>query len=878
MKPPLAEYRRKRDFAATPEPAGGEGRAGAADGLLFVVQKHAARRLHYDFRLELDGTLKSWAVPKGPSLDPAERRLAVQVEDHPIDYGDFEGVIPPGQYGGGTVLLWDRGTWRPAGDPRHGLRRGKLRFALEGEKLRGEWLLVRMDGGGDEGKESWLLRKLEDDVATSAGDILDDRPESVASGRSLEEIAATPDRVWQSDRAARPGLDPASIPGSRQGALPDFVPPQLATLVTDAPAGEEWVHEIKFDGYRALCRLAGGRARFLTRRGHDWSDKLSHLASAAAFLPVDEALLDGEIVHLAADGTSDFQRLQQALGEGRSEDLVYYAFDLLYLDGRDLRPAPLLRRKEALQRLLAAAPSQAAPLRYSDHVTGNGPAFLRQACDLGLEGVIAKRAAASYREGRGRDWLKVKCLAEQELVIVGFTEPSGSRQGLGALLLAVHDEEGELRYVGKVGTGFTDAQLTDLRRRLESRERRQSPLAGTLPRGSRLGEVHWVEPELVAEVRYSSWTDDGLLRHPSFEGLRADKPAAEVVRERPLPVAAAAPGGAGGGATRSEERAGSPASRGADARPTGSRRRRGGGNEEVAGVKLSNPDRVLYPDQGITKRQLAHYYLEVAERILPHLSGRPLTLVRCPSGRHQECFYQKHLAEATPAALVPVEVREKSGKTTEYVAVESVAGVVSLVQLGVLEIHPWGSRRQHLDRPDVLIFDLDPGPGLAWTEVVGAARELRDLLAGLGLESFAKLTGGKGVHLVVPLRPQLEWGAAKAFARAVADMLAGQRPDRYTTNPLKSRRQRRIFIDYLRNGFGATAVAPYSTRARDGATVAVPVRWDELTPKTPPDKYTIKNLARRLAALRSDPWEGFFELPQELRPEIVAALTGDDEA
>ena len=906
----LEQYVAKRDFRKTPEPHGRAGRAKRRSAPSFVVQKHAATRLHYDFRLEHDGVLKSWAVPKGPSLDPAEKRLAVQVEDHPLEYGGFEGVIPKGQYGGGSVLLWDRGTWEPKGDAADGFRRGKLEFRLEGEKLRGRWLLVRTGGRAGRGgeKTEWLLRKLADDEARpgSGGDVTGSRPESVETGRTIEEIGERPKRVWRSHRAARRPVDPAAIPGARHGTLPRFVEPQLATLVSEPPADEGWLHEMKLDGYRALCRLERGEARLLTRRGNDWTDRFAAIASAAAFLPAETALLDGEVAWLADDGRTEFQALQQALGEGREERLVYFAFDLIHLDGHDLTRAPLRARKEALAALLAAAPEGGTRLRLSDHVEGRGDVFFERACGLALEGIVSKRAEGPYRPGRGTDWLKVKCLQEQELVIAGYSEPSGSRSGLGALLLGTRDEPGgELRYAGKVGTGFDTESLRDLRRRLAPLERATPPVVDP-PRGYKARGVHWVEPELVAQVAFTGWTDEGVLRHPSYKGLREDKPADEVVRERPASLgsatrkaaakargrSAAAPAAAKRATGRSAPgRAPEPSRPGtakAATRP-GSTRRRSAGKPrtgatgrsrsketaEVAGVRISNPGRVLYPESGLTKLDLAHYYERVADRILPHLEGRPLTLVRCPSGRTGQCFYQKHLADTTPPTLVEVPVTERSGARTTYVAVESLPGLVSLVQMGVLEIHPWGSRRQRIERPDVLVFDLDPGPGVAWKEVVAAAREVRALLGELSLESFAKLTGGKGLHVVVPIAPELTWDPAKAFCRAVVGLLAERAPDRYTTVMAKARRKGRIFLDYLRNGFGNTAIAPYSTRAREGAPVAAPVRWEELGPRTAPGRYDVGNLPRRLATLRSDPWEGFSELRQRVPRAVLRRLEVD---
>ena len=682
----LETYRRKRDFRRTLEPPGSS--PSEQTGRLYLIQKHAARRLHYDFRLELNGVLVSWAVPKGPSLDPKEKRLAVHVEDHPVEYGDFEGTIPEGEYGGGTVLLWDRGRWEEQGDPVIGLRAGRLKFRLAGEKLQGGWTLVRMGrNSSEEGKENWLLIKEKDEKADPTGkrDILKERPESVATGRSLEEIRDARDREWKSNRAShktgsgkkpapasksgrraevRP--DPASFPGARRSKLPERVQPQLATLFAQVPRGEDWIHEIKYDGYRALCRIERGKARFFTREWKDWTDRFSKLAVPAASLPVEQALIDGEVVVLKPDGTTSFQALQNVLKRGEHQRLAYYAFDLLHIDGYDLTRTPLLARKEGLSKLLQPA-SEEAPIRYSDHVVGDGETLFKHACQYALEGIISKRKDRPYTSGRGRDWLKIKCLQRQEFVIGGFTEPSGSRKGLGALLLGVHDEAGALRYAGRVGTGFTEESLKDLRARLSALEQKSPPFLNP-PTGADARRAHWTKPALVAEVDFNEWTSDGVLRHPSFKGLREDKPAQEVRREF----------------TGSKAKI--------------STRRTPAASDEVAGVQLTHPDRILYPDQGITKRQLALYYEKVADKILSYLSDRPLTLVRCPEGHEKECFYQKHADDKLDESIERVRLREGRGMAT-YIAISSVRGLISLVQMGTLEFHPgvlgltgWNSR------------------------------------------------------------------------------------------------------------------------------------------------------------------------------------------
>jgi bifunctional non-homologous end joining protein LigD len=848
----LKRYQTKRNFKRTPEPRGTP--RTTKTGHSYVIQKHAARRLHYDFRLELNGVLVSWAVPKGPSLDPKEKRLAVHVEDHPVEYGGFEGIIPAGEYGGGTVLLWDRGGWTPDGDPVAGLRKGRLKFTLRGKKLRGGWTLVRMGGrAAEEQKENWLLIKENDAEAASLTerDILEERPESIATGRSMDEIKTARDREWTSreelkknksvpprtklqakstkreaKRSAVVKLD--EVPGARRSELPQQIQPELATLVSQVPEGDDWLHEIKFDGYRALCRIEGGKAVFLTRRGQDWTSRFGHLSEAAASLPVRQALLDGEVVVLESDGTTNFQSLQNALGGRTNDRLVYFVFDLLHLDGYDTMQVPLLNRKEALAALLKSSKGNGS-LRYSDHVLGNGKMLLRKACQLALEGVISKQANGAYRPGRGRDWLKTKCLQSQEFVIGGFTEPSGSREGLGSLLLGVHDEGGALIYAGRVGTGFTDESLRQLRAGLSALEQKSSPFPNP-PRGAIPRRVHWVKPNLVAEVEFIGWTNDGRLRHPSFQGLREDKSAREVVREKAVPI---------------------PVSKKASSKKESS-----GDRVEIAGVNLTHPDRVLFPPDGITKRELALYYEEMADWILPHLAGRPLTLVRCPEGYDKECFYQKNATETLAKEIRRVSIREEK-ETKTYVAVDSLQGLISLVQMGVLELHTWGSHSDQVERPDRMIFDLDPDPSVEWEEVVRSAREVRALLIDLGFGPFLKTTGGKGLHVVVPLARKHDWMEVKEFSRAVAESFARQHPDRYTATASKLKRKGKIYIDYLRNGRGATAIAAYSTRARAGATVSVPLRWEELSPEIRSDQFTIRTLPRRMARLRRDPWDGY---------------------
>jgi bifunctional non-homologous end joining protein LigD len=864
----LREYRRKRDFSVTPEPGGRAAPRGT--GWSFVVQKHAASRLHYDFRLELDGVLKSWAVPRGPSLDPGEKRLAMRTEDHPVEYGSFEGVIPEGEYGGGTVLLWDRGTWEPMGDPHQGLAKGKLDFVLRGKKLRGRWTLIKIPGRESrDADKAWLLIKARDDAARSSGDfdVTGMLPKSVATDRALEEIARARDQVWHSAkpaktssrrRAATPAASrrvaAAGLPGARRAALPAFIAPQLATLVAAPPAGDEWLHEMKFDGYRVLCRIERGTVRLLSRNGKDWTDRLPGVARAASRFDARSAMLDGEVAVVLPNGVTSFNALQNALGGSTDDEPVYFVFDLLHLDGSDLTGTPLEQRKEALRSLLDA--SGADPiLRYSDHVVGNGEAFLRHACRMALEGVVSKRRDAPYQSGRTRSWLKAKCIQEQEFVIGGFTDPEGRRSGLGALLLGVYDADGKLVYVGKVGTGFTTRDAIDLRQRLDALVQPTSPFARR-PAGA--VHAHWVRPELVGEVEFTEWTPDGRLRHPSWKGLREDKPAHEIVREvpavaEPAPRVRATIDGAASGAKRSFVR---------------TRRRRVSkaattGEAQVAGIRITHPDRIVYPPQGITKLDLARFYESIADWILPHLRSRPTSLVRCPEGLARECFYQKHVGVWAPAALRRVRIREKK-KVGDYLVVDDLPGLIGLVQIGILEIHTWNAVVERLEQPDRLVFDLDPGDRVPWRAVVAAAHSVRAHLQHLGLESFLKTTGGKGLHLVVPIDAGPGWDDCLAFARSVAEDLARKSPRAFTANVAKNERRGRIYIDYLRNLRGATAVAAYSTRARPGAPVSTPLSWDELSPRLRSDHYTVSNLPRRLASLRIDPWTDYDRTRQAL--------------
>ncbi len=883
----LDAYRSKRRLEVTPEP--GAVVKQSAQGNLFVVHKHAARRLHYDLRLELGGALKSWAVPKGPSLDPQEKRLAVHVEDHPLDYADFEGAIPKGEYGGGAVMLWDRGSWSAleagAADPQRAYDAGKLKFRLEGEKLRGAWMLVRLKPRpGEQSADDWLLFKERDAEARSgaAADVGRLLPDSVKSGRSLDEIAAHGDVVGDSPARGARRFDVAAVPGARTAPLPERFAPQLATLSDRPPRGDGWLQEIKFDGYRVICRLDHGAARLFTRRGADWSERFPTLRAALAELPVDSALLDGEVVYLGADGHTSFPKLASALQgiSGRDGRLVYYVFDLPYLNDYDLTAAPLLARKEALKRLLARQPSDAR-VRYVDHLPGSGDVFFRQACALALEGSISKRADAPYRAGRGRDWRKIKCLKRQELVIGGFTARADSGAGIGALLVGVHDEAGgPLRYAGRVGTGWNERTMNELRGRLEPLTRLEPPFADP-PRGREARDVTWVRPELVAEVEYLDWGDGGLLRHASFEALRTDKPAAEVVRERPsdneagaAEVTATRDGlDAHAGATAPPRPAGKTgtASKAGKAKTAAGKANRAGARVTVGGVAISHPERIVYPDAGLTKLDLARYYESVGEQLLPWIAGRPLTIVRCPEGSPGACFFQKHATGDFPEAIIRVPLVE-SGEAATGMAVDSLAGVLSLVQLGTLELHVWGARIETLECPDQMVFDLDPAGGLPFARVVSAARIVRDLLEGLGLAGFVKTSGGKGLHVLVPITPTRPWDEVKEFSRALAEAIARADPEHFTAVMSLRKRTGKTFVDYLRNGRGATFVAPYSTRSRPGAPVSLPLHWDELSATSRGDRFTVGDLRRRLGDLRADPWEGYESARREITEGMRRAL------
>ena len=822
----LKAYDDKRDFSVTSEPRGRRARAKAHR---FVVQKHAARRLHFDLRLELDGVLKSWAVTRGPSLVPGEKRLSIHTEDHPLEYLSFEGVIPAGQYGGGTMIVWDEGRWIPDGDPHKAYAEGRLTFTLEGQRLKGRWHLVRTRPKPRDTKEQWLLLKSDDEHARESGDpeIVEEETTSLLSGCTIEELARAGElradhrereRV-KSSRKRKSG-DP-KIAGARKAILPPFVEPSLAKLSPSAPTGPQWLHEIKFDGYRVQARIDGGKVRLLTRKGLDWTAKFPSVAEALEELRLSSALVDGEVVVEDENGVSSFSALQRDLSTGRTDRMTFYAFDLLYYDGQDLRDASLRDRKALLQLALDDLPS-GGTIRFSDHIAEDGASLIRHACRLGLEGIVSKRADRPYRSGRSDEWLKSKCTQRQEFVIAGYVPSTTGRKAVGSLVLGYYDGD-RLVHVGRTGTGFTAATARALWSEINAREAPASPFADPLDADARRG-VRWARPELVAEIEYRGWTHDNRLRHAAFKGLREDKDPREVVRED---AASAEPL--------------------ADAPPA------------LASAHLTHPDRILWEDEGLTKQGLAEFYAEIADWILPHVVDRPLSLLRCPSGSQKECFFQKRAWAGLDESLV----RRVNVGDTEVLAIKDLRGLLALVQAGVLEIHPWGSMLRSVEKPDRIVFDLDPGEGVFWPSVVEGALDVRARLKDLGLESFVKTTGGKGLHVVVPLRPSADWNGVKAFAERVALAMAKDSPDRYTATLAKRAREGRIFIDYLRNTRGATAVAPYSTRARKGAPVSTPLAWEELSPDVPSNHYTVTNLAKRLKGL-DDPWARFFKVRQKL--------------
>lgn len=844
----LQRYRDKRNFKVTSEPQGGRARAGAP--LSFVIQKHAARQLHYDFRLELNGTLKSWAVPKGPSLDPHDKRMAVHVEDHPLDYANFEGVIPPKQYGAGTVIVWDRGEWIPVGDPMAGYQNGKLSFELRGHKLSGHWALVRMRGRGSERQEPWLLIKERDEAARPAAEfnVIDEQPDSVLS--ALPPVAAAPRRPTAGKSASRTKAGQSAPPddsfppgtstkGWTKAPLPLTMSPQLATLVDAPPTTGEWLYELKFDGYRLLARVDGADVKLFTRNGHDWASRLKGLTRALKALRLPPCWLDGEIVVQGPQGTPDFQLLQNAFDSASTELIQYFVFDAPYAGGYDLRPLALKQRRAVVRHLMAR--SSSPQVLFSEDFAITPQSLLHTACELRMEGLIGKLADAPYATGRSPSWIKLKCTQRQEFVIAGYTDPKGSRTGLGSLLLGVHEDTGQLRYAGNVGTGFNEQVLRDVSAKLAPLTTDKCPFSA-VPRGIK---PHWVRPKLVAEVSFAQWTSDGKVRHAVFHGLRRDKPAKAIGREKPVPVKVAAK--AANVAAKAAVTA--PSARSVPAL--------------LAGLRLTHPDRVIDASTGITKQDLAEYYARAASKMLPHLVRRPVALVRGPTGVGGELFFQKHAAKLNIPGIKFLDPAFDPDHDP-LLEVANREALLGSVQMNVIEFHTWNATTRAIEKPDRMTFDLDPGEGLAWADMLAATDLLRALLEELDLRSFLKTSGGKGLHVVVPLKPGPGWDTVKGVSQAIVTHLAHARPDRFVAKSGARNRVGKIFVDYLRNGRGATTAAAWSVRARPGMGVSVPVGWDELTALTSGAHWTLRTAAERLDQA-DDPWAGYAECRQSLR-------------
>lgn len=838
----LQAYREKRDFKKTREPRGGDKAPSRAP--IFVVQKHAARRLHYDVRLEAEGVLKSWAVPKGPSYDPAEKRLAVHVEDHPLEYADFEGLIAENQYGAGTVMVWDRGTWTPVDDWKKGLEKGHLKFRLDGRKLKGYWSLIRIKGHsedeeefGPDGKENWLLIKSPDEEAREFQhhDVTAEMPVSVKTGRTMEEIEAQKTAFWEGPRESakqeKVSKEKASLlpsPIGIEAPWPDSFLPAMASLVSRLPEGDQWISEIKFDGYRILALINKGQVRLTTRRGRNWTENFASIAREVSRLPVETAILDGEVVALNPDGTTNFQKLQNFLKNGKQTSLVYYVFDIPYYQNHDLTGVPLLERKNLLRELVRTYRERMPSVRYSEHVEGSGERVFRAACEYGIEGVIAKRTDSPYVQNRSRSWLKRKCINRQEFVVGGFTEPKARSRTFRSLMLGYYNEQKKLVYCGNVGTGFNSESLRTIYDQLKKLEQDRSPFASPIEDPLNRNP-HWVAPKMVAEVEFANWTEGGHLRQPSFVGIREDKKPEEVTREKessPPP----------------DETVSAKTSKESDALKN-------------IPIRLSNPDKVLYPEQELTKKQLAEYYVQIAPWMLPELTDRPLVLVRCPEGIQEGCFFQKHLSDELPKWIKTVRIEEKD-ETGLYSVVEDIKGLLSLVQLGVLEIHMWGCRADNLEYPDRMVFDLDPSPEVSKGRLIEATLYVREWLVQNKMRPFLKLTGGKGIHIVVPLKPVLNWEEVKKVSRAIALEMARKKPDWFIATISKKRRTGKILVDYFRNNRGATSIVPYSTRARPGAPIAIPVSETDLTEELLSHPVTVRDAAERIKKMKQNPWEG----------------------
>jgi bifunctional non-homologous end joining protein LigD len=912
MPDALHPYFKKRDFTSTKEPKGGA--ASKSGRLSFVIQKHAASHLHYDFRLELDGTLKSWAVPKGPSLDPADKRMAVHVEDHPIDYGRFEGEIPKGQYGAGSVIVWDYGTWEPIGDARAGYRAGKLKFRLHGKKLTGGWTLVRMHRRATERQEPWLLIKERDEAARPAAkyNVVAAEPGSVLSNRTIPDpppraakestssaTRATASAVSEpastkasavsepapSKAAARSAPAPMKTSATRErasakasakaapaplelpasatpAALPEVLVPQLATLVSQAPTDAGWIYEIKFDGYRLLARVDGDDVRLFTRSSKDWSSRMPGLVDAVRALGVGSGWLDGEIVVAGANGAPDFNLLQNAFDSARTDSIQYYLFDVPFYAGHDLRAVPLVERRAVLRALLDAAPGE-GHIRFSEDFHTSPAELLHSACRMHLEGVIGKRADSPYVSRRSPAWIKLKCTQRQEFVIGGYTDPKGSRTGIGSLLLGIHDAAGALHFAGGVGSGFDQTTLVAVKKALSAVDCEKGPFVEKPP-----GKAHWVEPRLVAEVSFGEWTPDGHIRHAVFHGLRSDKPARSIVREQPASTAtigAAAAAEAALVAKTSSKTEVLPKAKAAKKAPAAgprapAKKTKATGETTVEGIRISHPDRVIDISSGITKLDVVNYYLDAARLILPHLAGRPVSLVRAPAGLGGQIVFQRHAGTLHIPELKELD-KAIAPDLPPMLEVNSFAALIGAVQANVIEFHTWNTSKKNPTKPDRMVFDLDPGEGVGWKQIQEGAELARAFLAEIGLASFLKTSGGKGLHIVVPLTPKDGWDTVKGLSKRIVEHLAAVVPERFVAKSGPKNRVGRIFVDHLRNGFGATTASAWSARARPGIGVSVPCEWAELGVLTDGAHWTIRNVHERIED-KGDAWRDYAKTKQ----------------
>jgi len=823
MKKLLKKYNDKRNFSITKEPSGARVSKQVVSkrkkGPIFVVQEHHASHLHYDFRLELDGVLKSWAVPKGPSMHPDDKRLAMMVEDHPLDYASFHGTIPKGQYGAGEVYIWDSGTWEVIGDPHEGLKKGNLKFKLDGKRLKGEFVLVRTPR--PKSPNAWLLIKHHDEESLEGSE---ERALEIASQKITKKKGAVKSKTTTRSKTkiAKPVKN-----------WPGFITPQLCLLVDSPPKETKYVHEIKFDGYRLQPHIKDGTVKIFTRNGHDWTHKFSNIAEAMADLNCENGIFDGEAIVQDKEGKSDFGLLQAALSSEDDSNIKLFLFDCLFLDGKDLRNESLRERKDQLKDIM---PKKHKVLQYSEDVDQDAESFFELSCKHNLEGIISKDATAPYSKGRSKIWTKTKCIQRQELVIGGYTTGKGSRGAdLGALLLGVYDNK-KFRYVGKVGTGFSRQTLKEIKEKVRKFEQARSAFDLNSPKGK---DIHWLKPKLVAEVSFTEWTGEKSLRHPVFVGLREDKSSSEIVIEKEVHL-------------------------------TEGRNKKNGKKKMEAGsdyeVKLSHPDKVLYAKEGITKKDVADYYTKIAEAMLPYTQGRPLSLVRCPQGTVGQCFFQKHPGPGqAPKELFDHFLVKEKEKTETYVALHSADGLRHLAHMNAFEIHTWQCHYETLMKPDQIVMDFDPDPSVPFKEVVKAVLTMKKMLDKLKLKAFVKTTGGKGLHIHIPFEPLYSWDQVKTFAKALADQMVAQDPDMFLSNMSKEKRKGKIFVDYLRNGFGATAVAPYSLRAKEYATVAMPVEWSELPKLKSGDQFTLKKALLKVKTRTKDPWKDFFKVKQKIR-------------